>query len=76
MNEDLREIKLQTEQIADLLELDVADFEQADGTTEVRPIAIKQNTEVSPTVDQFIDRTAIVGCRFGTQLSFYEWCIE
>lgn len=46
-NEDLREIKLQTEQIADLFDLSVADFEQVDEGGEIRPIVIQQNTDVS-----------------------------
>ena len=65
-NDDLRKIKLRTEQIADLFELDVTDFQQVDGTNEVRPIIIEQNqntkvsqeTEVSQSVDytQLIDQ--------------------
>lgn len=63
-NEDLREIKLKTEQIADIFELDVADFERVDGVQEMRPIIIEQNTdvaqqtEVSQTVEynQLIDQ--------------------
>lgn len=46
-NEDLRAIKLRTEQIADLFDLDVADFERVDGSSEIQPIVIEQNTVVS-----------------------------
>ncbi|MFC6613684.1 hypothetical protein ACFQAS_01705 [Halopenitus salinus] len=46
-NEDIRKIKLQTEQIADIFDLDVADFEQIDEVTEMRPIIIQQNTDVT-----------------------------
>lgn len=61
-NEDLRQIKLRTEQIADLFELDVADFEQVDGSTEVRPIVIEQNTEVSQEteVSQSVDYNQLI----------------
>lgn len=60
-NEDLREIKLRTEQIADLFDLDVADFEQVDDITEMRPIVIQQNTDVTQETDvsQSIDYTQI-----------------
>jgi serine phosphatase RsbU (regulator of sigma subunit) len=61
-NEDLREIKLRTEQIADIFELDVADFEQVDEVTEMRPIVIRQNTEVSQEteVNQSVEYTQII----------------
>ncbi|HET7323420.1 MAG TPA: hypothetical protein VFJ06_03735 [Halococcus sp.] len=61
-NEDLRRIKLQTEQIADLFELDVGDFEQVDGVTEMRPIVIEQNTEVSQETDvsQSVEYTQLI----------------
>jgi hypothetical protein len=58
-SEDLREIKLRTEQIADLFELDVADFEEVDDTSEMRPIILEQNTTVSQetAVSQSVDFT-------------------
>lgn len=61
-NEDLRKIKLQTEQIADLFELDVADFEQVNEATEIRPIVIQQNTEVSQEteVSQSVEYTQLI----------------
>lgn len=61
-NEDLREIKLRTEQIADLFEFDVGDFEQVDGITDMRPIVIEQNTEVSQetSVSQSIECTQLI----------------
>lgn len=61
-NEDLRKIKLRTEQIADIFELDVADFEQLDETTEIRPIVIEQHTEVSQEteVSQSVEYTQII----------------
>jgi len=61
-NEDLREIKLRTEQIADIFELDVADFEQVDEISEMRPIVIQQNTEVSQEteVTQSIEYTQLI----------------
>jgi hypothetical protein len=61
-NEDLRKIKLQTEQIADIFDLDVADFEQVDEVTEMRPIIIQQNTDVTQEteVSQSIEYTQII----------------
>ncbi|MDQ2074743.1 hypothetical protein RBH20_19640 [Haloarcula sp. H-GB4] len=61
-NEDLREIKLRTEQIADLFDIDVADFEQVDEATEMRPIVIQQNTDVNQEteVSQSIEYTQII----------------
>lgn len=61
-NEDLRKIKLRTEQIADLFELDVTDFEQVDEVTEMRPIVIQQNTEVSQEteVSQSVEYTQLI----------------
>jgi hypothetical protein len=61
-NEDLREIKLRTEQIADIFELDVADFEAVDEVTEMRPIVIQQNTEVSQEteVNQSVEYTQLI----------------
>jgi len=61
-NEDLREIKLRTEQIADLFELDVADFEEIDETSEMRPIVIKQNTEVTQETEvaQSVEYTQLI----------------
>lgn len=61
-NEDLREIKLRTEQIADLFDLDVADFEQVDEVTEMRPIVIQQNTDVNQEteVSQSVEYTQII----------------
>lgn len=50
-NEDLREIKLKTEQIADLFELDVQDFERAVDETEMRPIVIQQHATQETEVD-------------------------
>jgi hypothetical protein len=50
-NEDLRKIKLRTEQIADLFDLDVGDFEQVDDGTEIRPIVIQQSTDVTQETD-------------------------
>ena len=61
-NEDLREIKLRTEQIADLFDLDVAGFEQVDEATEMRPIVIQQNTDVNQEteVSQSVEYTQII----------------
>jgi hypothetical protein len=61
-NEDLREIKLRTEQIADIFELDVADFEEVDEVTEMRPIVIQQETEVSQQteVSQSVNYTQLI----------------
>jgi hypothetical protein len=61
-NEDLREIKLRTEQIADIFDLDVADFEEVDGVSEMRPIVIEQNTQVSQEteVSQSIEFTQLI----------------
>lgn len=55
-NEDLREIKLKTEQIADLFELDVQDFERVEDVTEIRPIVIQQHAtqETEVTTDQSV----------------------
>ncbi|WP_336022455.1 hypothetical protein [Halobellus salinisoli] len=56
-NEDLREIKLKTEQIADLFELDVQDFERVDDVTEMRPIVIQQHAiqETDVTTEQTVE---------------------
>jgi hypothetical protein len=61
-NEDLREIKLRTEQIADLFDLDVDDFEAVNEATEMRPIVIQQNTDVTQEteVSQSIEYTQII----------------
>jgi len=61
-NEDLRQVKLRTEQIADLFELDMADFRQADDVEEMRPIVIEQNTEVSQQteVSQTVEFTQLI----------------
>lgn len=56
-NEDLREIKLKTEQIADLFELDVQDFERVDDLMEMRPIVIQQHAsqETDVTAEQSVE---------------------
>jgi hypothetical protein len=61
-NEDLRQVKLRAEQIADLFELDMADFRQADDVGEMRPIVIEQNTEVSQQteVSQTVEFTQLI----------------
>lgn len=46
-NRSLRKIKLQTEQIADLFELDVGDFAEVDDNPEMRPIVIENNPDFS-----------------------------
>jgi hypothetical protein len=61
-NEDLREIKLKTEQIADLFELDMQDFERVDDVTEMRPIVIQQHAtqETEVTTEQTVELNVTV----------------
>jgi hypothetical protein len=61
-NESLRKIKLRTEQIADIFELDVGDFAEVDDGHKMRPIQIEQNTEVSQETDvsQTIEYTQLI----------------
>lgn len=61
-NEDLREIKLKTEQIADLFELNVQDFERVDDVTEMQPIVIQQNAtqETDVTAEQTVELNVTV----------------
>ncbi|WP_157972288.1 hypothetical protein [Saliphagus sp. LR7] len=53
-NEDLRKIKLKTEQIADLFELDMEDFERLGEAGEMQPIVIQQHAtqETEVTAEQ------------------------
>lgn len=50
--EDLREIKLKTEQIADLFDLDVEDFAAVDDDPQMRPIVIHQEANQEVTAEQ------------------------
>lgn len=61
-NEDLREIKLSAEQIADIFELDVQDFERVDNVTEMQPIIIQQNAtqETDVTAEQTVELNVTV----------------
>jgi hypothetical protein len=61
-NEGLRKIKLRTEQIADLFDLDVRDFEKVDDVSEMRPIVIEQNTAVAQetTVSQNVEYSQLI----------------
>jgi hypothetical protein len=61
-NEDLREIKLNAEQIADLFDLDVQDFERVGDVTEMQPIVIQQNAtqETDVTAEQTVELNVTV----------------
>jgi hypothetical protein len=61
-NESRRQVKLRTEQIADIFELDVGDFADVDGGDEMQPIVIEQNTDVSQNteISQTIEYTQLI----------------
>lgn len=61
-NEDLRKIKLQTEQIADMFGLDMSDFQRVDQGAEINPIVIQQTTDVAQQteVSQKVEFTQLI----------------